>query len=81
MSTNHRMNLANEFADRVIGANGNACERYGMMWGCDGNCPIFANGECKMDDVDSFRKAILTSDDFDGYTREELNKMYPKLNL
>lgn len=23
------------------------CERYGMTWGCDEDCPVYQRGECK----------------------------------
>jgi len=57
------------------------CERYGMTWGCDGKCPVFSKGKCKMEDIEAFRKQITTTDRFDNFTYEELNKLYPKLNL
>ena len=78
---NIRMSLANEVADRVMGAHGNACERYGMMWGCNGDCPTFAQGLCKMEDVQAFRKAILETKDFSQWEIFELNELYPQLQL
>lgn len=23
------------------------CEKYGMTWGCDEDCPVYQRGECK----------------------------------
>ena len=23
------------------------CEKYGMAWGCDEDCPVYQRGECK----------------------------------
>jgi len=57
------------------------CERYGSTWGCNGDCPIFARGLCKIEDVEAFRKHILETDDFENYSRDELNKLYPQLKL
>ena len=57
------------------------CYRYGIMWGCDGNCPVFSRGECKIDDVDAVKNDILNTDRYDNYTFEELNKMYPQLKI
>ena len=25
----------------------NECERYGMTWGCDENCPALSKGKCE----------------------------------
>ena len=59
----------------------NECDRYGMIGGCDGYCPVFTSGKCKLEDVDAFKEQILTTDRYDQYALEELNKMYPELNL
>lgn len=24
------------------------CEKYGMTWGCDNECPVFQRGECDL---------------------------------
>lgn len=26
----------------------NECERYGMTWGCDEDCPVLNRGECEL---------------------------------
>ena len=26
----------------------NDCEKYGMTWGCDEDCPVLNKGECKI---------------------------------
>jgi hypothetical protein len=26
----------------------NDCERYGMTWGCDADCPVFCAGKCEL---------------------------------
>ena len=57
----------------------NECERYGMTWGCDGDCPAFSKGKCK--NPEELIEDIMTTDKFDNFTFEELNKLYPKLNL
>jgi len=57
----------------------NECERYGMTWGCDGDCPAFAKGKCK--NPEELIEDIMTTDKFDNFTFEELNELYPKLNL
>jgi len=76
-----------EFANTIneIGTHANLsaneCERYGMTWGCDENCPVFRCGKCKMEDVEAFRVQILNTDRFLSLSCEELNNLYPKLNL
>lgn len=59
----------------------NECERYGMTWGCDDGCPVFQRGECKLEDVDGMRELILETERFDNYDFDELNKLYPQLNM
>lgn len=41
-----------EFANSVfdladMGQFATQCERYGMAWGCDHDCPVFRDGGCK----------------------------------
>jgi len=49
---NNKSNLANTFADTIyIGMS--ACERYGMTWGCDIDCPVLRTGNCKLKDSDN----------------------------
>ena len=60
---------------------GGECHAYGITWGCDGGCPVFARGECKLEDVEAFRNQIMSSDRFNDFTFEELNNMYPALAL
>lgn len=75
------------FADTIntLGHNSNLsaneCERYGMTWGCDGSCPVFARGDCKLEDVPAMRELMLETDRFDDYEIEDLNKLYPQLKL
>ena len=52
----------------------NECERYGMTWGCDTDCPVFSRGECKTEDIDVFKDMIKDEDDY-----EDIIKMYPQL--
>lgn len=26
------------------------CERYGITWGCDEDCPVYLRGECRNED-------------------------------
>jgi len=46
MNENKSM-LANTFADTVTPTM-SACYRYGMTWGCDGDCPVLRAGKCNM---------------------------------
>lgn len=59
----------------------NECERYGMTWGCDSGCPVFSRGDCKIEDVQGMRELILETDRFDDCDLNELNKIYPQLEL
>ena len=78
---NEKAGFANEIY--YLGADGyymaNECERYGMTWGCDGDCPVFRRGDCKMDDPDAMADMILHTDRFDGYEIEQLVELYPVL--
>lgn len=62
-----------------VGMSG--CDSYGMRFGCDGGCPVFIEGKCRLEDVDAFRKAIIETDRFDNWEIDELNEVYPQLNL
>ena len=59
------------------------CEKYGMTYGCDGECPVFIAGECKLvdEDPEGFRKAIKETDGFSNWEISELNEVYPQLQL
>ncbi len=39
------------------------CERYGMTWGCDIDCPVLQSGKCELQDTDNkeLYKQYLTS--------------------
>lgn len=52
-----------------------------MTYGCDGGCPVFSRGDCKIDDISAMRDSILNTNRFDDYDIDELNKLYPKLKL
>ena len=72
------------FANEMAEAGGyvhtsNECEKFGMTWGCRGDCPVFSRGDCKI--PCESRDDILNTDRFDNFTFEELNTMYPDLNL
>lgn len=59
------------------------CEKYGMSYGCDGECPVFIAGDCKCvdEDPEGFRKAIKETDRFSNWEISELNDVYPQLKL
>ena len=44
--------LANTFAD-TVSIQMSACERYGMTWGCDGDCPVLNANECELQEENS----------------------------
>jgi len=45
----HKSAFANTLADTIfIGMT--ACERYGMTWGCDIDCPVLREGKCEHKD-------------------------------
>jgi hypothetical protein len=81
------MNNKSMFANTINGIgdhanlSANECERYGMTWGCDGDCPVFSRGDCKIEDIPAMRDSILNTNRFDDYDIDELNKLYPKLKL
>lgn len=37
--------LAEEGSHAFLGMS--ECEKYGMAWGCDEDCPVYQRGECK----------------------------------
>ena len=44
---NNKQMFANSLSDTVfIGMS--QCERYGMTWGCDGDCPVLQDGKCEI---------------------------------
>jgi hypothetical protein len=45
-------NYKSMFANTISDLSGdsplmNDCERYGMTWGCDEDCPVYQRNECK----------------------------------
>ena len=48
MNENKSM-FANTLAD-TISLSMSGCERYGMTWGCDIDCPVLNAGECELKD-------------------------------
>lgn len=62
--------------DNRLPASMSDCERYGMTWGCDMDCPVLLEGKCKMDDPEAMYKMI----DESGYSDdEEFMALYPVL--
>ena len=48
----NKQSIANTFSDTVfIGMS--QCERYGMTWGCDIDCPVLRSGKCELKDTDN----------------------------
>jgi len=45
--TQEKINFANTLADSVS-ISMNECEKYGMCWGCDEECPVYIRGECEI---------------------------------
>lgn len=66
---------------KTANLSSNECEQYGMTWGCDGDCSLFQRGECKLENIEAFREDILNTDRFDMYEIDELNALYPDLNI
>jgi hypothetical protein len=46
--SNHKAAFANTLHELDKGSClcANECERYGMTWGCDEDCPVMQRGEC-----------------------------------
>ena len=48
--------LKDSFAHTITGLDNGLpkgmtdCERYGMTWGCDIDCPVLQRGECELKD-------------------------------
>lgn len=40
--------LSNEMAIQSGDRLANECERYGMTWGCDEECPVLNKGNCEL---------------------------------
>lgn len=51
--TNTKIEFANTLAETDSHAflGMTECEKYGMTWGCDENCPVYQRGECKNEDT------------------------------
>jgi hypothetical protein len=47
-----KSDFANFLADRVF-LGMTECERYGMTWGCDIDCPVLRDGRCELKDSDN----------------------------
>ena len=48
---NKKMDLANLICSNDKGLsypNMTECERYGITWGCDKDCPVFQRKECEL---------------------------------
>ena len=73
-------NTINEIGNHA-NLSANECEKYGMTWGCDGDCPVFSSGKCKMEDIPAMRNLILNTHRFDDCDLDDLNKLYPQLKL
>lgn len=46
-----KMRFANSICSADSGlsyANMTECERYGITWGCDEDCPVFQRKECEL---------------------------------
>lgn len=69
----NEMNLSGSYAN----LSANACERYGMTWGCDGGCQTFLDGKCK--NPEESVDLMLNTDRFDNLTVEEIVELYPDL--
>ena len=47
------MTLKSDFADTLMttgqyaNLSANECERFGMVWGCAPDCPVYERGECE----------------------------------
>ncbi len=41
-------------------SNMTECERYGITWGCDKDCPVFQRGECELqkENEEIFKKRL-----------------------
>ncbi len=52
ISYNKQM-LANSLADTVF-VGMSQCARYGMTWGCDGNCPVLQVGKCEIQEQNNY---------------------------
>ena len=53
-----KMNLANSlcYADKGLSyANMTECERYGITWGCDKDCPVYKRKECEIQEENKIR--------------------------
>lgn len=46
---NSKIQFSNTLADGIF-LGMNDCERYGMTWGCDIDCPVLRSGKCELKD-------------------------------
>lgn len=68
---NHKSNLANTFAD-TGSLSMSACERYGMTWGCDIDCPVLQAGKCELKDTDN-------KDLYESYLKSKNESLEPPM--
>ena len=47
--SDNKQSFANFMADSTF-LGMNDCERYGMTWGCDIDCPVLRQGKCELKD-------------------------------
>lgn len=60
MNADNKIAFANTISDHVS-LQMSDCERYGMTWGCDIDCPVLRAGKCKLKDTDKNGKNIPLS--------------------
>lgn len=58
-----KQEFANETAIRGLGKTAASvmtdCEKYGMCYGCDQNCPVLISGKCDNDDSIRMYKHLI----------------------
>ena len=47
-----KVDFANTLAD-TVSLFMSDCERYGMTWGCDIDCPVLQRGDCELKDAEN----------------------------
>lgn len=50
--------------DNRLPAGMTECERFGMTWGCSEDCPVFARGECEIqeENEETFKRLTNTKE-------------------
>lgn len=75
----NRTMFANAISELGSSSNlsANECERFGMTWGCQPDCPVFERGDCKIG-LENLGDKRFLGEIGDEETIEDFKKIYQK---